>query len=152
MTNSFRALRLRQIDQSLATWSSATLPPRPGSGWVRAIRNALGMGSAALAKRVGVTDSAVRKFEEAEAADAITLGSLRKLGQALDCELHYALVPRKPLAQMRGERAQEVARRQVQAVARTMALEDQSAGQTLAEEQAHEIAQALLAKSGRGLW
>ncbi|MFN9631191.1 MAG: helix-turn-helix domain-containing protein, partial [Cyanobacteriota bacterium] len=52
-------------------------PPRPLVGWLRAIREALGMTSAALGQRLGITASGVRKLEQAEAADAITLATLR---------------------------------------------------------------------------
>jgi len=152
MSKGFRTLRLGHLDATLARWRSAGLPSRPPSGWLRAIRNALGMSSAALATRMGVTDSAVRKLEEAESNDAITLGTLRRIAAALDCELQYALVPRRPLEAMRTQRAMEVAREQVHSVARSMALEDQSVDATLTERQITEIAQALLSGSGRGLW
>jgi predicted DNA-binding mobile mystery protein A len=77
------------------------LPPRPPAGWLRAIRKALGMTSGVLAGRLGVTASGARKLERAEAADAITLGTLRRVAEALDCDLQYALVPRRPLREMR---------------------------------------------------
>jgi predicted DNA-binding mobile mystery protein A len=152
MTTSFRTLRLRQLDAALARWRTAALPPRPSSGWIRAIRNALGMSSAVLAGRLGVTDSAVRKLEDAESNDAITLGTLRRIAAGLDCELQYALVPRQSLEDMRTQRALQIAREQVQSVARSMALEDQSVDPTMTEKQITEIAQDLLSKSGKGLW
>jgi DNA-binding Xre family transcriptional regulator len=34
-----------------------------------------------------ITVSGLRKLEQAEAADAITLGTLRRVAEALDCEL-----------------------------------------------------------------
>lgn len=152
MTASFRTLRLRQLDATLARWREAVLSPRPSSGWVRAIRDALEMSSAALARRLGVSDSAVRKLEDAESNDAITLGTLRRIAAALDCELQYALVPRQSLDATRTQRAMQIAREQVQSVARSMALEDQTVDPALTEAQINEIAQALLSKSGKGLW
>lgn len=152
MTTNLRILRLRQLDATLARWREAALPARPSSGWVRAIRDALGMSSAALARRLGVTDSAVRKLEDAESSDAITLATLRRIAAALDCELQYALVPKQSLDAMRTQRAMQIAREQVQPVARSMALEDQSVDPALTETQIEEIAQALLAKPGKGLW
>jgi len=152
MTAKLQDLRLRQLDAALARWRDAALPERPPGGWVRAIRQALGMSSKALAARLGVTDSAVRKFERAEARDAITLESLRRLASSLDCELRYALVPRQPLPGMREGRALLLAREQVQSVARSMALEDQAVDPALTQAQVGELAQALLAKPGTGLW
>jgi len=60
----------------------------------RAIRDALGMSLTAFARRLAMTPAGARKLEQAEAEDVITLASLRKLAEALDCELHYALVVR----------------------------------------------------------
>lgn len=145
-------LRLKQIDAALAQWRMAALPTRPATGWVRAIRDSLGMSSAALARRLGVTDSAVRKLEEGEASDSITLATLRKAAQALDCELQYALVPRQPLAAMQSDRALQVAREQVGVAARSMALEDQAVDARITQAQVEEIARSYLAKPRRGLW
>ena len=152
MTASLRTLRRRQLDAALARWREAALPARPSSGWVRAIRDALGMSSAALARRLGITDSAVRKLENAESNDAITLATLRRIAASLDCELQYALVPKQSLDAMRTQRAMQIAREQVQSVARSMALEDQAVDPDLTEAQIKEIAQSLLSKSGKGLW
>ena len=58
-----------------------------------------------MGQRLGITASGVRKLEQAEAADAITLATLRRMAEALDCELHYFLVPRQPLRQMRRRQA-----------------------------------------------
>jgi transcriptional regulator with XRE-family HTH domain len=67
---------------------------RPDAGWLRAIREDLGITLAELAGRLKVTPPAVRSFEQAEAEDRITLASLRRTAAAMDCDLIYALVPR----------------------------------------------------------
>jgi predicted DNA-binding mobile mystery protein A len=152
MTTNFKTLRLRQLDIALARWRDAALSVRPPNGWIRAIRNVLGMSSAALASRLGITDSAVRKLEVAESNDAITLGTLRRIAAQLDCELQYALVPRRSLDVMRTERAMQIAQEQLQSVAHSMALEDQTVDSALTQAQVEEIAQTLLSKSGKGLW
>lgn len=148
----FPRLQLRQLDAALAGWRAAALPARPPVGWIRALRDALCMSSAALARRLQVTDSAVRKFEEAEASDAITLGTLRKVAQALDCELQYALVPRQSLQEMQSARAALVARERIARVAHSMALEDQQVDEDRTRRQVEELAQLLLEKPRRGLW
>jgi hypothetical protein len=52
-----------------------------------------------------MTTAGVRKLETAESNQVISLSSLRKLAEALDCELQYALVPRKNLGDMLKGRA-----------------------------------------------
>lgn len=144
-------LQLRQLDASLEKWRISRLPARPTSGWLRAIRKTLGMSSSALARRVHVSDSAIRKLEQSEADGAITLASLRRMAEALDCELQYALVPRKPLKDILSERALEVAREQVGTVVHHMTLESQRVDDEITRAQVEEVAEQLLRKP-RELW
>lgn len=150
--DAFRDLQLRQMDAALTPWRNAQLGPRPPTGWVRAIRESLGMSAAAFARRVGVTHAGIRKLESAEACDAITLTSLRKLAQALDCELHYALVPRKTLAEQLNDQAEAVARKRLHPIAHSMALEDQAVEEPLQRMQLDLEAKRLLEGSRRELW
>ena len=117
-----KELRLAQMDAVLQDAASNPLPPRPPAGWLRAIREALGMTSGVLAERLGVTASGARKLEQAEAVDAITLGTLWRVAEALDCDLQYALVPRRPLRDMRWRQAMRLAQQLQQRAGRTMAL------------------------------
>ena len=55
------------------------------------------MSSAQLAKRMNVSPQFVRKLEKGEADDTITLASLRRVADALECKVVYALVPEKYL-------------------------------------------------------
>jgi predicted DNA-binding mobile mystery protein A len=149
-----KELRLLQMDAVLQTAASHPLPPRPPAGWLRAIREALGMTSAVLGDRLGMTASGARKLEQAEAADAITLGTLRRVAEALDCELQYALVPRRPLRQMRWEQALRLAEQWQQRSGRTMALEAQSVASPSAatDERLEAMADEILRTSGTRLW
>ena len=86
-------------------WRRAARDKRPEQGWVREIREALGMSSRQLALRAGMQPTSVVKFERAERQDVIQLKTLRKLGKALGCELVYALVPGRPLDRILRDRA-----------------------------------------------
>ena len=149
-----KQLRLDQLDAVLLGAASHPLPPRPPVGWLRAIRETLGMTSAALGQRLGITASGVRKLEQAEAADAITLATLRRVAEALDCELHYVLVPRQPLRQMRRQQALRLAQQLHECAGRTMALEAQpvDAPSTGQKERLEAMAQEILRSSGTRLW
>ncbi len=152
MKSNFSELKLRQLDDALNRWRSAQLPPRPPSGWVRAIREGLGMAKAHLAARLGVAPSTVIRLESSEADDTISLATLRRAAEALGCELHYALVPKQSLADTLANRAMTLARRQMAAIGHTMALEAQgTSGETL-EAQTRALAQNLLGGSRRALW
>ena len=149
-----KELRLAQMDAVLQEVASHPLPPRPPAGWLRAIREALGMTSGVVAERLGVTASGARKLEQAEAADAITLGTLRRVAEALDCDLQYALVPRRPLGEMRWQQALRLAHQWQQRAGRTMALEAQSVASpsATADERLEDMAEEILRTSGTRLW
>jgi len=152
MKTNFSELKLRQLDAALATWRSTDLPPRPPSGWIKAIREGLGMAATHLAARLGVTTSTVTRLETSEADDTISLATLRRAAEALGCELHYALVPRQSLANTLESRALSLAREQMAAVSHTMALEAQATTPDAVEAQTRALAENLLKGSRRALW
>lgn len=123
-----RQMARRQLDRRAAQLRdvSAEALARPQAGWVRAIRDALGMSSRDLAARLGVTSMAVSKLEASERAGTVGLDTLRRAADALGCDLVYALVPRVPLEEAVRRQAVTVARAELGPVATTMALEDQA--------------------------
>jgi predicted DNA-binding mobile mystery protein A len=94
-----RRLARRKLDETGDQWRE--LPARlrlvPRGGWINAIREALGMPRADLGRHMGVGGSTVAKLEDSERGRTIRLDSLQRAADALDCDLVYALVPRKPL-------------------------------------------------------
>jgi predicted DNA-binding mobile mystery protein A len=128
MRDHFRQLRSQQLDRALAPLRSAELP-RPPKGWIRAIREALGVSSGELAGKMQTNRSLVVQQEKAEAEDRITLKSLRAYANALDCDLVYAFVPRaNTLQELVDRRARAAAKANVLGVEHTMALENQASG------------------------
>lgn len=152
MKSRFKDLKQRQLDAGLTRWRSAELPVRPPSGWIKAIREALGMPAAHLAKRLGLVPSTVLRLETSEADDTITLSSLRRVAEALGCELQYALVPKQTIAQTMEAQANKVARERMATVAHSMALEAQASSDDAVNTQVQEIAESLLRGSRRELW
>ena len=136
------------MDSHFDEWQQLRTLAHPPRGWVRAVREALGMSTAALGARLGITAGAVTRLEQSEAADRIRLDTLRRAADALGCDLVYLLVPRRPLTAVVQERARELARSQVAAVEQTMLLEDQATGQT--SELEDRLAERLLERGG--LW
>ncbi len=152
MKNQFRDLQLQQMNDQLLKLKDIPVLTRPKVGWVRAIRESLGMSTVALARRLGITHAGVRKLESSEAAEAITLTSLRKLAEALDCELRYGLVPRTSLKEQLQERAEKVAQERLRPIAHSMALEDQAVQSSVNKLQMDQEVKNLLEGSRRDLW
>ena len=146
-----RASARRHLDRRLNSLRGVDFA-RPPRGWIKAIREALGLTTRQLAGRIGVGQSRAVDIEKAETTGAITLDSLRRAARALDCELVYALVPRKPLETMVEERATALAKRRISTARHTMALEDQSLEEEDEREQIKQLARQLMEKSGSRLW
>jgi predicted DNA-binding mobile mystery protein A len=129
MRQIFQEMRLHQLDRTLEPFRVAQQVPRPSRGWLRAIREAMGISARELAQVTGTSRQLPLQLEKAEADDSITLKSLRKLAAALDCDLVYALVPKQgTMQQLLESRARAQATRRVLQVEHSMALEDQASG------------------------
>ncbi|MGA2148167.1 MAG: mobile mystery protein A [Bryobacteraceae bacterium] len=128
-----------RLDERLKEMGPLSPFAPPVRGWIKAIREALGMSSAQLAKRLGVKQPSVVNMEQSEARGSIELATLRRVAEALDCTLVYALVPNKPLETVVRERARGVVRKRLAAVAHSMQLEDQTVGARETEAQIDEM-------------
>ena len=113
------------LDERFKELGPVTRYASPVRGWIKAIREALGMSTAQLAKRLGVKQPSVVALEQSEAKGTIELATLRRAAEALDCTLVYALVPNKPLEAIVRDRARTFARRRLEPVEHSMLLEDQ---------------------------
>jgi predicted DNA-binding mobile mystery protein A len=111
----------------------------PVRGWIRAVREALGMTTAQLAKRLGVKQPSVVAIEQSEAKGTIELATLRRVAEALDCTLVYALVPNQPLDLAVRHRARAFLRRRRGPVEHSMLLEDQKVAGKDSEARIDEI-------------
>lgn len=116
----------RTLDQRLEALGPPARFQPPPKGWVRAIRDALGMTGAQLARRLSITAQSVADLEKSEAAGTISLNTLNRAAAAIDCTLVYALVPRTRLDTLVRERARAIAMRELKGVAHSMAIEDQA--------------------------
>jgi predicted DNA-binding mobile mystery protein A len=129
MRSDFRNLRLKQLDRSLESYQAARKVSRPAKGWIRTIRQALGVSSGELARRLGTRRQLPLQLEKSEAEDRITLKSLRSVADALDCDLVYALLPRADSVQQLVEKqVRSEAQKHVLGVEHSMALENQAVG------------------------
>lgn len=144
-------LLFQQIDATLRPLRESPLSS-PRRGWLRAIRTALGMTSGQLARRLHTSQSAVIGYEQREIAGTISLATLRRVAAAMDCDLVYALVPRRPLRETLKAQAENVARRKLAAVAHSMKLEDQGVTDAAMERQVQELARRLVETRRRELW
>lgn len=138
------------MDRKFGAAKLASIEARPHSGWIRAIRGALGMSQAVLAERLGVSGAAVNKLEGAELRGGITTAKLAEVAGALDCTLVYALVPNSTLEETVRTQARTAAAGLLGYAARTMALEAQDIDEDRQGEALERYAEQLVASGN--LW
>lgn len=125
MKSEARKRARKRLDERLRTLQPAESFRSPPKGWIRALRDALGMTGGQLGSRMGIRPQTVEAIEKSEASGTIQLSTLRRAAEALDCTLVYALVPNTSLEAIVNERARKIALRELQRVAHTMRLEAQ---------------------------
>jgi predicted DNA-binding mobile mystery protein A len=110
------------------------------------------MTASQLAKRLEVSPAAVNKIEHSEANGTITLNSLRRAAEALDCGLVYALMPRTSLEEILAQQARRIAEKEFEKISKTMALEDQSVEPNTHHRMIDELAQELIDAVKKEIW
>ncbi len=144
-------LARKHLDKRLDRFRPVTELTRPPRGWLRAIREALGMTATQFAARLQVSQPRISALEKGEVDGSVTLASLQRAAEALDCTLVYALVPRLPLETLLMKRAREVATKKVSRIDQTMRLENQGVDAKELESECDRLARSL-AETPRRLW
>ena len=147
-----RASARKQLDKRLNKLRNSDALSRPPRGWIKAIREALGMTTTQFGKRLGVSQSTALGFEKSEVSKGITLETLERAARALDCRLVYALVPSKPLELLVEDQARELAKKRLRAISHSMALEDQRVDEADERDHLERLVQKLLNQPGSALW
>ena len=152
MGQEYSRLKLKQVEELAQPFRRLARAPAPRGGWVRAIREALGMSAKQLGTRVRVTRQTIENFERSEARGKITLDSLNKLAKALGCRVAYALVPEKPLSEIQRDQARAVAEGLLKTASHSMKLEAQSVSEKEQHRQRDRMVEALLHGNPKKLW
>lgn len=109
LKNRLDLTRLVELDRQFCEFAKLQRNATPRCGWAKTVRLALGMSSEALGTRLGMSAQGVRKLEQAEADGSISLKTLFRLADGLDCDVQYMLVPRTSLVEQVLKRTHEVA-------------------------------------------
>ena len=85
----------QKLDEMLLAFRAARTAAGERRGWLRAVRQVVGIPVKEVARRLGVCRWEVFRLEKSESESRIMLSTLRRAAEALDCDLVYALTPRK---------------------------------------------------------
>ena len=146
-------LQFQQLNEKmlqLAGMKHVIIPP---IGWIKAIRNGIGMSMEQLGKKLSITKQGVMDIEKREKEGAITIKSMQEIAKAIDMQFVYGFVPDAgSLDQMIEMRALEMATKIVQRTSNTMKLEDQENSKERIEKAIKERAAEIMNKTPKILW
>ncbi len=118
----FKKLQLDLLDKKFIKFKEINLPKK---GWINTVRTSLSMTLEQLAKRLGVSTSAVSQFEQSEIQENISLQTLQKVANAMNCKLSYVFIPNnKSFHSIIKDQARKKAKEMVKDVNDSMALEN----------------------------
>lgn len=138
-------LGMNQVERRLKKLRQSFKDTTIRQGWVRYMRQALGMTLNKLAKRSGLSIGTVAQVERSETVGTVTINTLKKMAKALECEFVYAFVPKDDLDTILKKAAIKKAAQVLSTADVHMGLEDQQVEQSL-EERIHRLADELIEK------
>jgi predicted DNA-binding mobile mystery protein A len=146
-------LLIDQLDRKFEHLSSIDRLVSPSEGWIYAIRTALKMTLKQLGTKLSITAQSVKEIELREKNGAITLNTLKEVGNALDMRLVYGFIPKeKTISAMIEKRAQEIAETIVLRTSVSMNLEDQGNSTERIKKAIEEMADEIKREMPRYLW
>ena len=100
MNNWNKKVVREQLDKKIEPLRIAAFNGIPQQGWAKTIREALGLSTLQLGKKVGLDQSRISRLENAEKNGNLKLSSLQKIAKGLNMKFVYGFVPDGPLEEM----------------------------------------------------
>ena len=150
MNRNLAQMARKALDQRANQFRTIDVLTPPNGGWVRAIREALGMSATQFAERVGVRRQTAHQYERNEIDGSIRLDTLKRAAEALECQFVYAFVPKTSFDSIVREQARKIATAELIRVDQTMLLEDQRVDLPGTEQRLTERIDELI--GSRQLW
>ncbi|MBF0315123.1 MAG: mobile mystery protein A [Oligoflexia bacterium] len=101
--------------------------------WIKYIRVALGMSVTQLADRLDLAQSTVSESERQEVDGTLTINKLRRVADAMNCDLVYAFIPREKLEDLIYKQAKLKVLKTMEQAETQMVLENQKVQATVSE-------------------
>ena len=147
-----KKLAREQLDDKLRQLRPFLSFSSPPKGWVRAIRDALGMSGRQLAIRSGLIQQGIASIERGEIEGSVTMNTLKRVSEALDCVFVYGIVPKTSLEEIVKNRAKHIATRTIDHISHSMKLEHQELGKRELQKALDSEIGKLVNEMPRMLW
>lgn len=148
-----KKLQREHLSEKMAAFSKLQHIAMPPTGWIRAIRTALGMSMQQLGNRMSLVKQSIQDIERREKDGSITLKALRETANALDMQLIYGFVPKDgTLDKLIERKAREMATEIVLRTSNSMKLEDQENSKQRIEKAIKERTNEIASQMPKALW
>lgn len=124
----------------------------PQQGWIKTIREVLGLTTSQLAKKVGISQPRISRLENSEKMGDLKLSSLQKIAKGLNMHFVYCFVPEATLEDMVREQARRIALKRLKRLDNTMRLEKQGLSEGEKKKALDDMIEKILIDNPKDLW
>lgn len=142
----------KQLDKKLSKFKPLLSTPVPKGGWVKTIREALGMSTYDLANKTGVDQSRISRIETAEVKQQIKLSTLQKIADGLGVKFVYGFVPEDDLEAIVRKQAMKIAKKRLNRIDHSMKLELQGLTDDEQEKALSDLIDEMLIEEPKNFW
>ena len=141
-----------QLDKkldSLKTFASSGIPKQ---GWIKTLREALGLSARHLGEKAGMDQSRISRLENAEKNGNLKLSSLQKIAKGLNMRFVYGFVSEDTLEQMVRAQARKIALKRLKRLNNTMRLEKQELSNEEQKKALEDMIEKILIDQPKDFW
>lgn len=146
---SLRRIRAKQIEKELAPLSKILIPK---TGWIKTIRETLGMNTRQLGNLCNVSSERIIRIETDEVEKRTTLATMQKVAKAMNCRLVYALVPEEGIIEFIEKTAKDKAKLELEEISHHMELENQKVSNESMKDQIEILTDELIRNNLKKIW
>jgi predicted DNA-binding mobile mystery protein A len=147
-----KKLAREQLNETMKNLESLKAMSAPRKGWIRAIRDTLGMTGEQLAKRLGVNQQRVARIEQDEVLGKVTLNTMQNAAEAMDCVFVYGVVARDDIEQIVKKQAEVVAQKRMARSNQMMRLEKQELSEIEKSKAMQDLVDEIVEAMPKSLW
>lgn len=146
-------LQIQHLDKKMQVLATVQRSGVPNTGWIKAVRKALGISGQQLADKLNITKQAVAAIEDREQNGTITIKLLQETAQKMNMQVVYGFVPEDGTLDALIERkAKALAKQIVMRTSASMLLEDQKNSPERLEKAIEELTEKIKQEMPKKLW
>jgi predicted DNA-binding mobile mystery protein A len=147
-----KKLAREQLNETMKKFESLKTMSAPRKGWIRAIRDTLGMTGEQLAKRLNVNQQRVARIEQDEVLGKVTLNTMQNTAEAMDCIFVYGVIARDDLERIVRRQAEVVAKKRMARSNQMMRLEKQELSEKEKSKAMQNLIDEIVETMPKSLW